>query len=75
MDKNWIELVSKLETYEISPFEINKSIIEFAKALLELEKFMKDSCYFAQTQRKLKKEEGQSTLDFIDVSLPPSMQK
>jgi len=36
MDKKWLEAVSKLQTYEISPYEINKSIIEFAKILVEL---------------------------------------
>ena len=30
----WVEKVSKLETYEISPYEINRSIIEFAKVIL-----------------------------------------
>lgn len=49
MNKDWIELVSKMETYNITPYEINKSIIEFAKAILELEKYKKDSIRFGQT--------------------------
>ena len=72
MNKEWIELISELETYEISPFEINKCVIEFAKALLELEARFNEP---QETPSTIKEEIGQSTLDFIDESLPPSMQK
>ena len=67
MDKKWIETVSKLQTYEISPFEINKCIIEFAKAILSI-----DATLTILTDPKLSKElrksikeakEGQATLD------------
>ena len=89
MDKKWIETVSKLQTYEISPFEINKSIIEFAKAILSIDatltiladpvlsKDLRKSIKEAEEGRLIpfeKVEEDQDDLDFIDESLPPSMQ-
>lgn len=40
MDKDWIELVSRMETYDVDPFTINKSVVEFAKAILELNEQM-----------------------------------
>lgn len=86
MDKKWIETVSKLQTYEISPFEINKCIIEFAKAILQLANEKPNvkpavseriglRTGFPSTKGELIEEEDQSTLDFIDESLPPSMQE
>lgn len=65
MDKKWIETVSKLQTYEISPFEINKCIIEFAKALLELEKQIPDPNEPEDPiPTPLVEEVNQATLDF-----------
>ena len=59
----WIEKVSKMETFNISPYEINKSIVEFAKAIVEL-------TYSDNTDNYSGKPE-----DFIvDETLPPSMQ-
>ena len=33
---DWIRKISKMETYNITPYEINTSIIEFAKIIVEL---------------------------------------
>ena len=65
MNKEWIEEISKLETYDISPYEINKSIIEFAKAILELANGMpKQTINIGAKEIKAPEEARQNKLDF-----------